>query len=97
MKQYSKVKSQYNLTLCGIDDVGSALDIHNKSFKNVTQFINNKRFRFDLNGFFNSVQLANNAKVSVKRIYVPSNNNVIDHNTMTIIRLRGVSDNECIN
>ena len=75
MKQYFNVKRQYNLTFCGIDDVGSALDIYSKSFKNVTRFTNNKRFRFDLNGIFNSVQLGNNAKVSVKRIYVPSNNN----------------------
>ena len=73
MKQYFNEKRQYNLTFCGIDDVGSALDIYSKSFKNVTRFTNNKRFRFDLNGIFNSVQLGNNAKLLVKRIYVPSN------------------------
>ena len=93
MKQYFNVIRQYNLTFCGIDDVGSAVDIYNKSFKNLTRFTNNKRFRFDLNGMFNSVQLGDNSKVSVKRIYVPSNNNGNDHNTMTIIRLRGVLDN----
>jgi hypothetical protein len=88
MKQYSNVKRQYNLTFKGIDAETAQ---YSKSFKNTTQHNNNKRFRFNLNGNFNHVQLGNNAKVSIESVFVPSNN--LNHdNYPTIIRLRETMD-----
>ena len=88
MKQYSNVKRQYNLTFKGIDAETSQCS---KSFKNSTQCKNNKRFRFNLNGNFNHIQLGNNAKVSIESVFVPSNN--LNHdNYPTIIRLRETMD-----
>ena len=88
MKQYSKVKSQYNLTFKGLD---ATEKIQSKSFENTTAYINNIRFKFNLNGAFNQIQLGENAKVSIDSVFVPSHN--LTTVPITIIRLRGVSDN----
>ena len=88
MKQYSKVKSQYHLTFKGID---ATEKIQSISFENTTAYINNIRFKFNLNGAFNNIQFGNNAKVSIDSVFVPSHN--ITTVSPVIVRLRGISDN----
>ena len=65
---------------------------YSKSFKNIGIRLNSKRYRFDLNGAFNNVQLAENAKVSIENVVTPVNSLTTGTTASTYVRLRDIND-----
>ena len=54
--------------------------------------MNSKRYRFDLNGAFNNLQLAENAKVSIENVVTPVNSLTTGTTASTYVRLRDIND-----
>jgi hypothetical protein len=66
---------------------------YSKSFKNIGIRLNSKRYRFDLNGAFNNVQLSENAKVAIENVVTPINSLTTGTVSSTYVRLRDINDN----
>ena len=65
---------------------------YSKSFKNIGIRLNSKRYRFDLNGAFNNVQLGENAKVAIENVVTPVNSLTTGTTASTYVRLRDIND-----
>jgi hypothetical protein len=65
---------------------------YSKTSKNLGPHKNSKRYRFNLNGAFNNVQLSDNAKVTIESVMVPSSN-IAASLSSTFVRLRDTNDN----
>ena len=65
---------------------------YSKSFKNIGIRLNSKRYRFDLNGAFNNVQLGENAKVAIENVITPLNSLTTGTTASTYVRLRDIND-----
>ena len=66
---------------------------YSKSFKNNGIRLNSKRYRFNLNGAFNNLQLGENAKVAIESVIVPTNSVGTSTTSTTYVRLRDTNDN----
>ena len=64
---------------------------YSKTIKNLGPYKNSKRYRFNLIGAFNNIQLSENAKVTIESVMVPSNN-IAASGCSTFVRLRDTSD-----
>jgi len=65
---------------------------YSKTSKNLGPGKNSKRYRFNLNGAFNNVQLSESAKVTIVSVMVPSSN-IAASLSSTFVRLRDTNDN----
>ena len=66
---------------------------YSKSFKNNGIRLNSKRYRFNLNGVYNNLQLGENAKVAIESVIVPTNSVGTSTTSTTYVRLRDTNDN----
>jgi hypothetical protein len=66
---------------------------YSKSIKNNGSRLNSKRYRFELIGAFNNVQLSENAKVAIENVVTPINSLTTGTVSSTYVRLRDINDN----
>ena len=98
-KGFGYSNSNITVTLAGGGGTSGAItavlvyNSYSKSFKNIGIRLNSKRYRFDLNGAFNNVQLSENAKVAIENVVTPINSLTTGTVSSTYVRLRDINDN----
>ena len=97
-KGFGYSNSTLTVTLAGGGGTSGAItavlvyNSYSKSFKNIGIRLNSKRYRFDLNGAFNNVQLSENAKVAIENVVTPINSLTTGTVSSTYVRLRDIND-----
>jgi len=79
-------------TTAGAITAALSTSAYSKTAKNLGPYKNSKRYRFNLNGAFNNIQLGDNAKVTIESVIVPSSN-ITASLSSTFVRLRDTNDN----
>ena len=78
-------------TTAGTITAALSSSAYSKTTKNLGPWKNSKRYRFNLNGAFNNIQLGDNAKVTIESVMVPSSN-IAASLSSTFVRLRDTND-----
>ena len=78
-------------TTAGTITAALSSSAYSKTTKNLGPWKNSKRYRFNLNGAFNNIQLSDNAKVTIESVIVPSSN-IAASLSSTFVRLRDTND-----
>ena len=98
-KGFGYSNGNITITLAGGGETGGAITCvlsstyYSKSYKNNGIRLNSKRYRFNLNGAFNNVQLGENAKVAIESVMTPTNSLNTSTTSATYVRLRDTNDN----